>query len=381
MTSADLLLVIVLAPLPALSQSPQPTAVIDTSAGRITCTLLTTARPATTARFLALAQGPQPFYDATRIIPMAAGISAGSRGTSLQPGAPIPVETTPTLLFDRPGLLAMVISKGTAGPSRFLITDHANHEADGKAVVFGQCTPASARLVASIRHTLQSTDNHPSTPFAINHIAIVPPGRPLPLPAPAVAAKSILPPPPTTPLASPTGPEPTGPTAILHTSVGNLSCRLFTKESPIATSTFLGLVSGEHAWTDPRTHTVQHNHPFYDGMPFDRVLPDFYLQFGDISGNISGLTDIGFHFKNETHPDLTFDRPGRLAFGNGGPDTNSSELFFALNPMHILDGGYPIIGQCDAPSLAILDRIAHLPRDAHNLPLTPVIIRKIQIQP
>jgi cyclophilin family peptidyl-prolyl cis-trans isomerase len=126
---------------------------------------------------------------------------------------------------------------------------------------------------------------------------------------------------------------------------------------------------------------VKHHHRFYDGQAIDRVLPDFYIQFGDITGDISGDTDIGFRFKTENTPGLTFDRPGRLAFGNGGPDTNNSELFFALNPMHVLDGGYPIIGQCDAPSITLLDTIAHLPRDASNRPLTPGIIRRISTHP
>jgi peptidyl-prolyl cis-trans isomerase A (cyclophilin A) len=268
----------------------------------------------------------------------------------------------------------MTIARGNNGPTRFLITDHANHEVDGRAVVFGQCDEASAALTATLRHNLQSTDNHPVTPILIDHITIVPDGQ-APPPPPPHSPIDFGPPPPRS------GPEPTGPTAILDTTAGRISCRLFTKESPIATSTFLALVDGTKDWTDPRTHAVQHHHRFYDGMAFDRVLPDYYLQFGDITGDISGKTDIGFRFPNETAPGLTFDRPGRLAFGNGGKDTNNSELFFALNPMHALDGGYTIIGQCDAASLAVFDRIAQLPRDASNLPLTPVVIRRIDIIP
>ncbi len=379
----------------AHGQSAEPIAVIDTTAGRFTCTLLTHERPVTTARFIALAQGTapwtapddsvvsgKPFYDGTRVTPQAAGIGAGTRATSTQKpaGAPFPAETTPAILFDRPGLLAMASSKGNAGPSRILITDHANHEVDGTAVVFGRCDEASAKLAATLRHTLQGTDNHPAAPHAINHIAIVAAGKPLPPPSPPVAAEAILPARSSTPLAAPSGPEPTGPTAVLETSVGNISCKLFTQQTPIATSTFIGLVEGTKDWTDPRTHAVQHGKRFYDGMAIDRVLPDYYIQFGDITGDISGKVDIGFRFKNENAPGLTFDRPGRLAFGNGGPDTNNSELFFALNPMHVLDGGYPIIGQCDVASLGVLDRIAHLPRDVSNLPLTPVVIRRIVIK-
>jgi peptidyl-prolyl cis-trans isomerase A (cyclophilin A) len=382
---------------PGVGQSATgPTAVIDTTAGRLTCTLFTAERPATTKRFIALAEGTepwtapdgtvvhnQPFYDGTRIYPSSSGIAAGNRATPTQKmaGPTFPAETAPPLLFDRPGLLAMVSRKGEAGPSRFLITDHANSEVDGHGVVFGQCDEASVKLVAMLRHTLQSTDNHPSVPVAINHVAIVGAGQPLPPPAAKVLAEAILPPLTTAPLAPPAGPEPTGPLAILDTSVGTISCRLFTKESPVATSTFIGLVDGTKDWTDPRSHTVQHNHRFYDGMVIDRVFPDYYIQFGDITGDISGDTDIGFRFKNENTPGLTFDRPGRLAFGNGGRDTNNSELFFALNPMHVLDGGYTIIGQCDAASLKVLDSIAGLPRDGNNLPLPPVTIRRITIRP
>jgi peptidyl-prolyl cis-trans isomerase A (cyclophilin A) len=49
--------------------------------------------------------------------------------------------------------------------------------------------------------------------------------------------------------------------------------------------------------------------------------------------------------------------------------------------MHVLDGGYTIIGQCDQPSIHLLDTIAHLPRDASNRPLTPVVIHRITTHP
>lgn len=380
---------------PLAGQPPkEPLAVIDTTGGRLRCTLLTHDRPATTARFIALAQGTEPwtnpggaltrnkpFYDGTRLNPSAAGLLGGARSL---PGerpaaAALPLETNPPLLFDRPGRLGMLVSAGQARPSRFLVTDHANAEEDGAAVIFGQCDASAAKLVAHARRALQATDNHPAMPLAVNHIAIVPDGAALPPPGPPVSASAILPTASSAPLPPPSGPEPTGPNVRIETSKGLITCRLFTRESPIAASTFLGLADGAHDWTDPRTHALQHNHPFYDGMLIDRVLPDFYIQFGDITGDISGKTDIGFHFKNENTPGLTFDRPGRLAFGNAGPDTNSSEIFFSLNPMHRLDGGFPIIGQCDQAGLKVLNRIATLARDAKNRPFTPVTIRSIKV--
>ncbi len=370
----------------------QPTAVIDTTAGRVTCILFARDRPATVAAFIALAEGSaawtapdgsvvqdKPFYDGTRIFPTSAGILAGARATQdEQPaGAKFPVEVTPTLLFDLPGLLGMTETNGKSGPSRFLITDHANTEVDGHAVVFGQCDQASVQLVAQLRHQLQSTDNHPVTSVAITRIVVVPDGKPLPPALAVVPDAVVLPLQSTAPLPSPTGPEPSGPVAVIETSVGAIACRLFTQESPVATSTFLHLADGSKDWTDPTTHTLQHHRRFYDGQSIDRVLPDYYIQFGDITGDISGNTDIGFRFKTENTPGLTFDRAGRLAFGNGGPDTNNSELFFALNPMHALDGKYTILGQCGGSSLKVLESIASLPRDASNHPLTPVLVRHI----
>jgi cyclophilin family peptidyl-prolyl cis-trans isomerase len=373
----------------AHGQSGEPIAVIDTTAGRLTCVLLTHERPLTTAHFIALAEGSgeggKPFYDGTLISPSSSGIAGGIAG-SFGPassltlaGKTFAVETMPPMLFDRAGLLAMSVSKGNVGPSRFLITDHANKEVNGHGVVFGRCDDVSVNRVAMLRHMLQSTDNHPAVPVVIKHITIVAEGKALP-PMAAGLSDAVLPGQTMSLPAAGSGPEPTGSTAVLETSVGRISCRLFERESPVATSTFLGLVNGTKDWTDPTTRLVQHGRRFYDGMAIDRVLPDYYIQFGDITGDISGKVDIGFRFKNENTPGLTFDRPGRLAFGNGGPDTNNSELFFALNPMHVLDGGYPIIGQCDQASVKVLEGIARLPRDGANLPLTPVVIRRIVIQ-
>lgn len=385
----------VVLPVAVLGQSGEPVAVMDTTAGRLTCTLLMRERPVTTARFIALATGAEgwtgpdgavvkgkPFYDGTRIGPQAAGITGGARAaTGERPaGERFAAETSPVLLFDRPGLLGMVASKGSAEPSRFVITDHPNSEVDGTAVVFGRCDEASVKLVTELRRTLQRADNHPAAPVVINHVAIVAAGKALPPVAHAMPAAEVVPATPSAPLDAPGGPEPMGRTAVLETSAGNISCRLFAKESPIAVSTFIGLVNGTKEWTDPRDHTVQRGHRFYDGMVFNRVLPDFYIQFGDITGDISGTTDIGFRFKNENTPGLTFDRPGRLAFGNGGPDTNNSEMFFSLNPIHRLDGLFTIIGQCDADSVGVLEKVAGVERDGANRPVVPVVIRRVVVR-
>src|SRR5215470_12618400 len=110
------------------------------------------------------------------------------------------------------------------------------------------------------------------------------------------------------------------PAAIIHTSAGDMHCTLFPKQAPIGVDNFIGLAEGTKDWTNPVSHAKKHGVPLYDGTIFHRVIPDFMIQGGDPAGN--GAGDPGYQFKNEIVSSLTFDRPGRLAYANAGPDTN-----------------------------------------------------------
>src|SRR5271169_811130 len=112
------------------------------------------------------------------------------------------------------------------------------------------------------------------------------------------------------------------PTAIIHTTVGDLHCTLFPKQAPIGVDNFIGLAEGTKDWTNPASHGKKHGVPLYDGTIFHRVIPEFMIQGGDPRGD--GTGDPGYKFKNETPSDLKFDRPGRMAYANSDPDTNGS---------------------------------------------------------
>lgn len=346
------------------------TAVMDTSVGRLTCHLFADQKPLTTAAFIGLVKSSA--YDGTNLRGSSGTITGGMdvKGSAV---ADKPLEGPQDRAFDAPGLLAMMGSNGRMSP-RFSVLDHANAESDSpNRVVFGLCDIASVKVVQEASHRMMTADNDPSAAVKLLKVTIVedgetPPSAPVLSPLPAIMQPKLQ------------GPEPTGPTAVFHTTMGNLTCKLFAKESPIAVQTFIGLANGTKDWTNPETHAKQHGVRFYDGMIFDRVLPDFVIQTGDITNDISGATDIGFRFRNETTPGLTYDRPGRLAFGNNGKDTNNSELFFAEHPMHRLDDGFTIIGQCDEASIKRIEAIARVPRDEHNRPLTPVVIRNVTIK-
>ena len=91
------------------------------------------------------------------------------------------------------------------------------------------------------------------------------------------------------------------------------------------------------------------------------------------------MGDPGYKFKNETSPDLQFDRPGRLAYANAGPDTNGSQFFVTEVPYPSLNGGYTIFGQCDDPSVELVKKIARMPRNGNDRPNDPPKIVKITI--
>lgn len=174
-----------------------------------------------------------------------------------------------------------------------------------------------------------------------------------------------------------TTPPAVDPEAIIDTTAGKMHCTLFPKVAPIGVENFIGLAKGTKDWTSP-TGAKKHGVPLYDGTIFHRVIPNFMIQGGDPAG--SGMGDPGYKFKNETSPDLQFDRPGRLAYANAGPDTNGSQFFITEVPYESLNGGYTIFGQCDDATVELVKQIARMasdPRD--NRPFRPVKITHITI--
>lgn len=168
------------------------------------------------------------------------------------------------------------------------------------------------------------------------------------------------------------------PIAIIDTSAGKMNCTLFPKKAPIGVANFVGLATGTKDWTDPSTHAKKHGVPLYDGTIFHRVIPEFMIQGGDPEG--TGMGGPGYKFKNESSPDLTYDRPGRLAYANSGPDTNGSQFFITEVPYPSLNGGYTIFGQCDDASVELVKQIARMASDPrNNRPFRPVKINHITI--
>jgi len=172
--------------------------------------------------------------------------------------------------------------------------------------------------------------------------------------------------------------EPTGPTAVIDTTMGRMTCKLFDKQAPNTVANFIGLAEGTKVWTDPTTHRKVQGKPFYNGLTFHRVIPEFMIQGGDPIGD--GTGDAGYFFNDETDPNLNFDVAGRLAMANAGPNTNGSQFFITEAPQPSLDQHYNLFGQCDDASVETVKAIARVSRNPLNdKPYTPVVIKKVTI--
>jgi peptidyl-prolyl cis-trans isomerase A (cyclophilin A) len=170
---------------------------------------------------------------------------------------------------------------------------------------------------------------------------------------------------------------PNGPYVVMDTSMGRITCQFFQRQAPVAVANFIGLAEGTKDWTDPTTNKVQRHKRYYDGTIFHRVIPEFMIQGGDPTG--TGMGDPGYKFDDEFDPNLNFDRAGRLAMANSGPNTNGSQFFITELPFESGNQHYVIFGQCDDASVDVVKAIARVPRDSNDKPLTPVVLEKVTI--
>ncbi len=173
--------------------------------------------------------------------------------------------------------------------------------------------------------------------------------------------------------------RPNGPSVVMDTSMGRITCQFFQAQAPKAVANFIGLAQGTKDWTDPDTKKVQHHKPLYDGTTFHRVIPEFMIQGGDPMG--TGMGDPGYQFEDEFDPNLNFDVPGRLAMANSGPNTNGSQFFITEKAYDSLNQHYTIFGQCDEASVLVVQTIARVERDSNDKPLTQVLLKKVTIVP
>ena len=171
----------------------------------------------------------------------------------------------------------------------------------------------------------------------------------------------------------------TGTRATLHTSEGDIRLTLFPHHAPKTVANFVGLATGTREYTQ-RNAKGERSGPFYDGSLFHRVIDGFMIQGGDPTG--SGRGGPGYRFKDETHPDLQFNRPYLLAMANAGPDTNGSQFFITLGPATHLNFKHTIFGEvADQESRGVVDAIARTPTRTGDRPVHDIVIERVTVEP
>lgn len=170
--------------------------------------------------------------------------------------------------------------------------------------------------------------------------------------------------------------------AILHTTVGDIVIELLPDHAPKTVRNFTGLATGAATWTDPKTGRPS-NAPFYDGLVFHRVIPNFMIQGGCPLGN--GRGGPGYTFDDEIHPELDFAQPYVLAMANAGKvagrGTNGSQFFITTGPTTWLQGKHTIFGRVtDEPSRAVVDAIGSTRTGRGDRPVTDIRITSVEIR-
>ncbi len=157
--------------------------------------------------------------------------------------------------------------------------------------------------------------------------------------------------------------------ATFHTSLGKIVCELYEKEAPKTVENFTGLAEGTKAWKNPRTGKPGEG-ALYSGTVFHRVIPEFMIQGGCPLAN--GTGGPGYQFEDEFAPNLTFDKPGRLAMANSGPATNGSQFFITEVPTTWLNRKHTIFGQVTEGQ----DLVAKIARSAGKVSLEKITIER-----
>ena len=200
-------------------------------------------------------------------------------------------------------------------------------------------------------------------------------------------SSAAMPPPPTTTAegaSSVSQPSPT-PTpglvrhlfAVIKTTAGKITIRLFHVRAPSTVENFTDLAEGKKEFQAINTGLTE-KRPFYDGLKIHRVVPNFLIQMGCPIGDSRG--GPGYKIADEIVPDLRFDRPGMVAMANEGtPASAGSQFFITVKEAPFLDGKNSIFGEV-VKGMDVVEKISNVKtKPGTEVPKEPITITNIKI--
>ena len=165
--------------------------------------------------------------------------------------------------------------------------------------------------------------------------------------------------------------------AVFSTTEGKITVKLFEAVAPKTVANFIALAEGGKEWTHPTTR-AKSTGKLYDGTIFHRVIPDFMIQGGDPTG--TGMGGPGYKFEDETAGSPhKFDKPGKLAMANSGPNTNGCQFFITIAPTTWLTGKHTIFGEV-VEGQDIVNKISLVARNHQDKPHKPVVLESVTIE-
>lgn len=133
--------------------------------------------------------------------------------------------------------------------------------------------------------------------------------------------------------------------ADIQTNKGDVLIKLHEKEVPMTVANFVSLAEGDN----PKMTDSLKGKPYYNSTKFHRVIKDFMIQGGDITG--TGAGNAGYRFGDEFPMDengeliYKHDSAGVLSMANSGKATNSSQFFITHKETPWLDGMHSVFGK------------------------------------
>ena len=157
------------------------------------------------------------------------------------------------------------------------------------------------------------------------------------------------------------------PIVVFKTSMGDVSLEIFADRMPITAANFMKLVKED----------------FYDGVKFHRVIDKFMIQGGDPNSKGEntasyGTGGPGYTIKDE-FADGNADKRGTIAMANAGPNTGGSQFFINLVDNDFLNQKHPVFGKVIG-GMDVVDAIGKTKTGERDLPVTPVVIKDIEVK-